>query len=204
MFDARPDPGAVCSFLASEGIDSGRETIVENVFALPPAHALQFSWRDRSLKTWRYWDLDGERIIRFSDDQQYADGLGSLPPDSAELRAAALGRSLWFKPFQGLDSSTIGESGCENEDHQRARRPSPRASRSRRLTRGCTSSAWPPLAGVRNHSVYPDPRNLPKEIEPLTWQQDAPFHSSSIYAQWCVMRLARDRGVTVLLDAPGC
>src|ERR1700728_3159190 len=63
LFAARPDPGAVCSFLTGEGIDAGRETIVENVFALPPAHALRFSWRERSLKIWRYWDLDGERRI---------------------------------------------------------------------------------------------------------------------------------------------
>jgi asparagine synthase (glutamine-hydrolysing) len=201
MFDARPDPGAVCSFLASEGIDAGRETIVENVFALPAAHALEFSWRDRSLKIWRYWDLDGERIIRFSDDQQYADRFYELLSDSVRLRLRSdvpVGSSL----SGGLDSSTIvglvaktkPSAGQETFSARFAESPFDEGPHIERM------AAW---SGVRNHAVYPDPRNLPEEIEPLTWQQDAPFHSSSIYAQWCVMRLAGDRGVTVLLDGQG-
>jgi asparagine synthase (glutamine-hydrolysing) len=201
MFDARPDPGAVCSFLASEGIDAGRETIVENVFALPPAHALQFSWRDRALKIWRYWDLDGERIIRFSDDRQYADRFCELLSDSVRLRLRSdvpVGSSL----SGGLDSSTIvglvaktkPSAGQETFSARFADSPFDEGPHIERM------AAW---SAVRNHSVYPEPRNLPEEIEPLTWHQDAPFHSSSIYAQWCVMRLAGDRGVTVLLDGQG-
>ena len=35
------------------------------------------------------------------------------------------------------------------------------------------------------------------------WHQEEPCGSTSIYAQWCVMRLARQHGVTVLLDGQG-
>jgi asparagine synthase (glutamine-hydrolysing) len=35
------------------------------------------------------------------------------------------------------------------------------------------------------------------------WHQEEPFTSTSIYAQWAVMRLAQDAGVTVLLDGQG-
>jgi len=41
------------------------------------------------------------------------------------------------------------------------------------------------------------------ELEKVTWHQDEPFGSASIYAQWNVMRRASERGVTVLLDGQG-
>ena len=37
----------------------------------------------------------------------------------------------------------------------------------------------------------------------LHWHQEEPFLSASIYLQWCVMRLARGRATTVLLDGQG-
>ncbi|MCM3902709.1 MAG: asparagine synthase C-terminal domain-containing protein, partial [Pyrinomonadaceae bacterium] len=42
-----------------------------------------------------------------------------------------------------------------------------------------------------------------EELEQLFWHQEEPFASSSIYAQWCVMRLAKENHVTVLLDGQG-
>jgi asparagine synthase (glutamine-hydrolysing) len=41
------------------------------------------------------------------------------------------------------------------------------------------------------------------DLETLVCFQEEPFGSSSIYAQWQVMRAARDTGVTVLLDGQG-
>lgn len=37
----------------------------------------------------------------------------------------------------------------------------------------------------------------------VLWHQEEPFAGSSIYAQWEVMRLAREKGVIVLLDGQG-
>jgi ABC transport permease subunit len=41
------------------------------------------------------------------------------------------------------------------------------------------------------------------ELDAVTWHQDEPFGSTSIYAQWCVFRLAREHGVAVMLDGQG-
>ncbi|HEX4076397.1 MAG TPA: asparagine synthase (glutamine-hydrolyzing) [Candidatus Acidoferrales bacterium] len=201
LFSPRPNRAAVCSFLDNDGLDAGCETMLEGVLALPAAHALRFSLRDRSLNIWRYWNLDAENTIRFPDERQYADRFIELLSDSVRLRLRSdvpVGSSL----SGGLDSSTI--VGLVAKTGARARQETFSARFSdaafdegphiRRM------AAW---AGVRNHTVYPDPKDLPEEIENLTWHQDAPFQSSSIYAQWCVMRLARDHGVTVLLDGQG-
>ncbi|HTX16605.1 MAG TPA: asparagine synthase (glutamine-hydrolyzing) [Candidatus Baltobacteraceae bacterium] len=201
IFPARAKASAVCSFLTNDGIDAGRETMFEGVFALPAAHAFRFSWRTRSLRIWRYWDLDAQRTVRFSDEHQYAEQFIDLLSDSVRLRLRSdvrVGSSL----SGGLDSSTIvglvaGTVPRAGQETFSARFAEPAFDEGQHIQ--CVTEC----TGVRNHAVYPDPANLPEEIEALTWQQDAPFHSSSIYAQWCVMRLARDQGVTVLLDGQG-
>ena len=57
--------------------------------------------------------------------------------------------------------------------------------------------------GVDAHQVTPDPAALFAELDAIVWHQDEPFVSTSIYAQWCVFRLARARGVIVMLDGQG-
>jgi asparagine synthase (glutamine-hydrolysing) len=201
LFSPHPNPEAVCAFLANEGLDAHRKTMFEGVFSLPAAHALRFSWRDRTLKVWRYWNVDAERSVRFASPKDYADCFIELLSDSVRLRLRSdvpVGSSL----SGGLDSSTVvGLVAATNpragQETFSARFVDPAFDEGVHIQR---MAEW---TGVKNHPVYPDPDRLPDEIESLTWHQDAPFQSSSIYAQWCVMRLARDHGVTVLLDGQG-
>lgn len=59
-------------------------------------------------------------------------------------------------------------------------------------------------AGVaRHHAVRPQAHELLEDLEALVAQQEEPFPSTSIYAQWRVMRAARETGVVVLLDGQG-
>src|SRR5262249_5998148 len=41
------------------------------------------------------------------------------------------------------------------------------------------------------------------ELPAFVWHNELPVSSTSQYAQWCVFRLAKDNGVTVLLDGQG-
>ncbi|ACU91335.1 asparagine synthase (glutamine-hydrolyzing) [Desulfomicrobium baculatum] len=56
---------------------------------------------------------------------------------------------------------------------------------------------------VDAHYVYPAPDSLFEESPAITWHQDEPFGSTSIYAQWNVFRLAAQNGVKVILDGQG-
>jgi len=56
---------------------------------------------------------------------------------------------------------------------------------------------------VEGHYVYPELANLFSTSEAITWHQDEPFGSTSIYAQWEVFRLAALNGVKVMLDGQG-
>jgi asparagine synthase (glutamine-hydrolysing) len=57
--------------------------------------------------------------------------------------------------------------------------------------------------GVKAQYVYPDLDELFETLDAMTWHQDEPFGSTSIYAQWHVFRLAAQARVKVLLDGQG-
>jgi asparagine synthase (glutamine-hydrolysing) len=56
---------------------------------------------------------------------------------------------------------------------------------------------------VDAHYVYPEFEQLFDEISEITWHQDEPFGSTSIYAQWNVFREAGNNNVKVMLDGQG-
>jgi len=57
--------------------------------------------------------------------------------------------------------------------------------------------------GVDAHYVYPSLEKLFDESTSITWHQDEPYGSTSIYAQWNVFRLAAENDVKVMLDGQG-
>lgn len=57
--------------------------------------------------------------------------------------------------------------------------------------------------GVDAHYVYPELGDLFKQSSAITWHQDEPFGSTSIFAQWSVLQLAAQSGIKVILDGQG-
>ena len=57
--------------------------------------------------------------------------------------------------------------------------------------------------GADWHLTFPTAEDLQADLARFIWQHDEPPITTSMYAQWRVMRLARERGVTVLLDGQG-
>jgi len=57
--------------------------------------------------------------------------------------------------------------------------------------------------GIEGHSTVPQLAGLFDVLDAMTWHQDEPFGSTSIYAQWRVFELAARKGVKVMLDGQG-
>ncbi len=53
------------------------------------------------------------------------------------------------------------------------------------------------------HEVVADPAGFAQTWDNLTWHQEAPVASTSLYGQWCVQQAARMAGVIVMLDGQG-
>jgi asparagine synthase (glutamine-hydrolysing) len=56
---------------------------------------------------------------------------------------------------------------------------------------------------VDPYFIYPDGKKMADDLDNLFYHQEEPFLGASIYAQYCVMKLAKQNNVTVLLDGQG-
>ncbi|GEJ55435.1 asparagine synthetase B [Anaeromyxobacter diazotrophicus] len=61
------------------------------------------------------------------------------------------------------------------------------------------------VARARSEAAFvtPEPGKLFDDLSRLTWHQDEPFGSTSMFAQWSVFEAARRSGVVVMLDGQG-
>ena len=71
------------------------------------------------------------------------------------------------------------------------------------IDEGCFIDAVVQHVGVEAHHVFIEAGDLVEELDGFVWHQDEPVAHTSQFAQWKVMKLARDCGVTVLLDGQG-
>jgi asparagine synthase (glutamine-hydrolysing) len=195
---ATPEPSAVYRFLRHKQTEREPATFFAGIFALPPAHSLELRIDDGTRRVTRYWSLDPERRASGSA-AALTDAYRDLLSDGITLRLRSdvpLGSSL----SGGLDSSAIVGylalgRGVPDQHTFSARFPG------WGQDEGSYIAQVTALAGARAHEVQPAPDAA--DLERVIWHQDQPFGSLSIYAQWAVMRLARERGVTVLLDGQG-
>jgi len=201
LIEPRPNNRAICRYLLYHESDRGTETPLEGIHALPPAHGLLYSPHGDTLKTWQYWDLDPHVEIRLPSDEAYGERFLELLKDSVRIRLRSdvpVGSSL----SGGLDSSTIvALVACESNGNRQttfsARFKDPLVDEGPYID--CLTQHF----ALESHHVYPSPQSLLEEIDDFTWHQEHPFSDTSVYAQWTVMRLAKEQGVTVLLDGQG-
>jgi len=202
-----PNQRAVFDYLEGACLDHSKDTFFEGIRQLPPAHTLTV---DTQVMVQRYWDLpppgwDGLSMRDAAERFQH------LFRDAVRLRLRSdvpIGTCL----SGGLDSSSIV---CVANDlmfveHAVARELI--GERQKTFSSCFEDPAYDerqfirPVVertGAESHYTFPDPKELAVSVSQLVWQQDEPFGSTSIFAQWNVMRLAAQRGVKVLLDGQG-
>jgi asparagine synthase (glutamine-hydrolysing) len=208
----RPSSGAVARFVAQGGYLSHArgETFFEGVQELPAGHYALITHKGRVAK--RYWSLSTQVVGHELSDAEALARYSNLFTDAVRLRLRAdvpVGTCL----SGGVDSSSIvavagqlmqTEHAVSLErlgEHQQtfsAVYADDGPWNERRYIEEVVASV-----GTAGNYVYPTADRLWDDLEELVWHQDEPFQSTSIFAQWCVMDLAHQRGVTVLLDGQG-
>jgi asparagine synthase (glutamine-hydrolysing) len=103
----------------------------------------------------------------------------------------------------GLDSSSVAMAIQRERDEGCAQHAFTCAFPGTPLDETHYARAVAEAAALQAHVVAPVGEDLFGELDAVIAAQGEPFPSSSSYAQWRVMRLARNVGVTVLLDGQG-
>ncbi|WP_321505838.1 asparagine synthase (glutamine-hydrolyzing) [uncultured Methanoregula sp.] len=210
---AHPDTGTtpnvrvLGTFLAWGVQDHLAETMFTGIFQLPPAHAMKVTAAGAQAP-FRYWDAKvSENIREDIPDDAVAARLLALLEDATRIHLrsdVAVGTCL----SGGIDSSTLTVL-----INQLVRNESPASVGAQQKT---FSSVFTDkrfdesryideivaATGVDAYRTVPSPEELWDDIDRLVYMQDEPFGSLSIYAQYCVMRLAQ-KNVKVVLDGQG-
>ena len=179
------------------------ETFYNNCIRLPQAHYLTFSLATLEINIIKYYDIDWKNVDHTITVAQAKEKFHELLYTSVNRRLrsdVAVGSSL----SGGLDSSLIV---CIIDELRKGNG----------LKQNTFSAVFPGFkkderrymdyviatTNVEPHFVTPSDSGLIDDIEKLSWHQEEPYGSASIYVQYCVMQLAKRENVTVLLDGQG-
>jgi asparagine synthase (glutamine-hydrolysing) len=207
---ATADDEAVLGFLVHGNCDYRERTILRNVTALPAAHALTLDLASRRLNRWCYWtpapksEWDGltdttrieqlrELLLTTTRSHLISDvRAGSCLSGGLDSSAVVgLMGKLWRE--QPEAASAVGDqfytfTSCYEYPELDERKYA--------LEMAHSIGATPCL-------VFPSAADFWDSFGQMAWHQDMPFSGMSFYAQWRVMRAAREAGVKVLLDGQG-
>lgn len=197
----RVNPTRLFEYLRFGRTDHHDETLFAGIHQLPAAHYLEVSLdHPTDLRLVRYWqaDLDSPLDLSFAEATEHVRGL-FLNNVRLHLRSdVAVGAAL----SGGIDSSAIVGAMRQLEPGLSLHAFSYVAD-----DPALSEERWMKLAGSSAgavlHRVQPTPDELVADLDRLIDLQDEPFASTSIYAQYRVFRLAREAGITVMLDGQG-
>ncbi|MGB7787740.1 asparagine synthase (glutamine-hydrolyzing) [Methanoregula sp.] len=201
-----PDDGTLGTYLAWGVLDHSGRTMFKEISQLEPAHAMVVT--AAGPEPFRYWDVNVNPAIRSTiPDEVASSRLLAILRDATRLHLrsdVAIGTCL----SGGIDSSTLtvlintlirdeapASAGARQKTFSAVFSDN-RFDESRYINEIVTAT------GVDAYRVEPTPHQLWDDIDQLVYMQDEPFGSLSIYAQYCVMRLAKEH-VKVVLDGQG-
>ena len=179
------------------------ETFYNNCTNLPHRYFLKISVDDCLLSLTKYYDIRIDNIDHSITELQAKEKFRELLYTSVSRRLRSdvtVGSSL----SGGLDSSVIVciidqlKKGTQQKQNTFSATFPGYAKDERKYIDYIIEKT-----NVSPHFVTPDNDGLIKDMGKLIWHQEEPFLTASIYAQFCVMRLAKENNVTVLLDGQG-
>jgi asparagine synthase (glutamine-hydrolysing) len=200
---------AILSFLVHGNCDFGERTLLRGINALQASHCLSLDVPAKRLAVRRYYSLS-PRPVHDLKDEERIERLRALLVETMRkhlISDVRVGSCL----SGGLDSSSvvslIGKICREQPEAASAVGSNLCTFTScyeyRDIDERDYALAVARTVRANPHLVFPSPKDFWSDFERLAWHQDMPFGGLSYYAQWRVMRAAKEAGVKVLLDGQG-
>ena len=197
---------AVFDFFVLSITEVDETGMFSDVLELQPSNNFILSIKENKFEKWRYYSLPINLEFKKFDKSEF-EKLSLETRDrvvaSVKLRMRSdvpIGSCL----SGGIDSSSIVgimnhllENNGKKLDLFTASFNHPKIDESKWAKKVVdnTNSQW--------HQSFPNGKGLKADLEDLIYCQDIPIWSTSTYAQFSVMKLARENGVKVILDGQG-
>lgn len=194
---------AVLDYLVNGFVDCEEETFFKGIYRVPAGNCMIIQ-KDKKPETHKYYSLEYTESMEALTPNM-VDHFRNLFRDSIKIRLRAdvpIGSCL----SGGLDSSAIV---CESSKQLKKGRIGDSQKTYSACYKGSPNDESEYIeevlntTGIRGHACYPSAESLREDLDHLIYTQDEPFMSTSMYASYCVMRLARQEGTKVLLDGQG-
>jgi len=202
------NPRALADYFIAGEIEYQEQGIFEGILELFPSHSFTIDLRSGSFTKWVYYELKtNETYEHFQTPkfETYRNQTEDLLRDAIQLRLRSdvpVGSCL----SGGIDSSSIVGIAHELLKQQQGSAPIHTFTSSFEDPR-YDESKWATLVneqtGAIPHKSVPTREELVQDLEQLVYCQDSPIWSTSTYAQYRVMKLAKDTGIKVILDGQG-
>ncbi len=196
----KAEPRAVYRYVARGDLDLDSETFFAGIRSLPAAHYAVVG-RDGRFEPQPYWHPTAGDVPKRRHEA--VERFRELLFDSIRLRLRSdvpLGSSL----SGGLDSSSIVAAiHAQKSSHRLEQHTFSARFDSAAHDEGAYMDVTNRAVQAESHDVWVKPGAFLDEFERLQWFQEEPIASTSPFAQFCVMGLARAHGTTVLLDGQG-
>lgn len=193
-----PRDDALGPYLARGLMPPVEQSFFADIERLPGSHLLR--WVDGRVDTRRWWHPRPH--VKPRRYEESVEELRELLLDSIRLRLRSdvpVGTSL----SGGVDSSAVVALSAEQGADARRHAFTSRFPGFERDEWAYASAVAERAGVVEHHAVEPRSQELLDDLLALVESHEEPVGSSSVYAQYRVMRAAREAGVTVLLDGQG-
>ncbi|MGV7224866.1 MAG: asparagine synthase (glutamine-hydrolyzing) [Nitrospinales bacterium] len=196
------NPQRLFDYLYRGMTDHGGETLLSGICQVPAAHYLYIDLNNLKLHgPFRYWDIDRkkENDISFAEASSHMQKL-FLKNVKLHLRSdVAVGAAL----SGGIDSSSIVMAMRQIQGYELDLFTFSHIVEDPKVC----EEKWVDIIGSASaskvHKLKPTADELLVDLDSLMYHQDEPFGSTSIYAQYRIMRLAKENKIKVMLDGQG-
>jgi asparagine synthase (glutamine-hydrolysing) len=183
--------------------DEPKATFYKDIFQIENATYIIIDNNSTIIKEVTYWSIDNIEINTKISFTQAVDQFKQIFDESVFLRLRSdvpIGSSL----SGGLDSSAIVLTANKYIGPQDIQSTFSARFENFALDEGVyIDYVASSVKNIHKFEVYPTSSEFLADFDNLCYYQDEPFTSASVYAQYAVMKLAKQNNVTVLLDGQG-
>jgi len=202
-YKRKPNEKLIYDYLIIGLEDHTRETFFDNIYQLKGGESAVVNLENGTFKKSRYYDLNNVFTINQKEQECY-ERFNEVFIDAVSLRLRSdvpVGSCL----SGGLDSSAVVSVGAVllQKRGDTAFNTFTACWKNDVIDERKYAETVVACSGANGNYIYPSADDLANNLSGLVWHQEEPFGSLSIFAQWSVMKAAREKGVSVLLDGQG-
>ncbi|HXB41567.1 MAG TPA: asparagine synthase (glutamine-hydrolyzing) [Bacteroidia bacterium] len=193
---------AVNHYLLHDALEYEPEGFLKNVFELFPSHYLQFDLQNPEIKQVKYFEIICNKGFVPFNENSFAESCAQTKQliNNAIIKRLRSDVAVGCCLSGGIDSSVIsGVIAGHNKNFNAftATFPGEEIDESKyaREVAEFTKATW--------HTVTPGENELLDDYEKMVYALDIPIWSTSTYAQFRVMQLAKEKNIKVVLDGQG-